>query len=279
MRVRANAKLNITLNVIGKRSDGYHILDSVMQSITLCDVIDVEAGDKISVICDADDIDEQNNICYKAAKAFFEHTKLSGGAQISIRKQIPLSSGMGGGSADAAAVICALDKLYETRLSDKAINEICLSVGADVPFCAVGGTARVGGIGESIESIKDIPECAFVLVKNSDKQSTADMYKKIDALSMPMPTTQAAVDAINDGDINALCKNITNDFALVSFDEGLLSDMTATNPMAISLTGSGPTVFAIYPDINAANAAADTLKLKGYSPIVALPAKAGIIFE
>ena len=279
MRIRANAKINLTLDITGKRSDGYHILDSIMQSVTLCDIIDIKSKDTISVSCDTGDIDEQNNICYKAAKAFFAHTDIKGGAQISIKKQIPLSAGMGGGSADAAAVICALDRLYDTHLSKQEINKICLSVGADVPFCAIGGTARVGGIGEIVEPIKNIPECVFVLVKNSDKQSTADMYKKIDAMNMPPYTTQAAVDAINNGDISELCKNITNHFSLVSRDDVLLADMGETNPMALSLSGSGPTVFAVYPDITAAQAAAHLLECKGYSPIIAMPATSGVVFE
>ncbi len=279
MRIRANAKINLTLDITGKRPDGYHTLDSVMQSVTLCDIIDVQLADKISVICDTGDICDQKNICYKSASNFFAYTGISGGAKISIKKQIPLSSGMGGGSADAAAVICALNRIYGTNLSSESITEICLSVGADVPFCAIGGTARVGGIGEDVKALKNLQHCAFVLIKNSSKQSTADMYKKIDALKMLPPTTQAAVDAINSGDLAALCKNISNVFSLVSHNESLLADISATNPMAKSLSGSGPTVFAIYADIAAANSAARTLSDKGYNPIVAQPSPQGIIFE
>lgn len=279
MRVRANAKINLTLDIVGKRADGYHLLDSVMQSVSLCDIITVEKNDSITVLCDNATISGENNICYKAAVNFFGFTKLCGGAKIVIKKQIPLAAGMGGGSADAAAVICALNKIYQTDLSVSKLCEIALTVGADVPFCIVGGTARVQGIGEDISPLRLYDDGVFLFVKHGEKLSTADMYKKIDAMDKNPATTQKAVEAIHRGNMEDFYKNISNDFSLVAHDDKLLKDISSTNPRVASLSGSGPTVFAVYKNLREANLAANMLIKNGYHPIIAEPADCGIIFE
>ena len=121
MKVKACAKINLTLDIVGKRCDGYHIIDSVFQSVNLFDEIFIEKSSGITVGCSVGSIDNQNNIVYKAAERFFEFTNINGGATIEIKKNIPLAAGLGGGSADAAAVIVALDRLYETKLSNEQI--------------------------------------------------------------------------------------------------------------------------------------------------------------
>ncbi len=279
MRIRANAKINLTLDITGKRADGYHLLDSIMQSVDLCDIITVQKNDNITVLCDNSDIIGEDNICYKAAKKFFEATEICGGAAIEIEKHIPLAAGMGGGSADAAAVICALDTIYDTNLTSDKLCEIALSVGADVPFCVSGGTARVEGIGEIINPLPLYNNGVFVIIKHGEKLSTADMFKKIDSMQCPLPKTPAAVAAIENGDFEEFYKNVKNDFALVAYDEVLLNDIKDTTPKVASLSGSGPTVFAIYKNMCEARHAAEQLKQKGYDPIIAEPAERGIIFE
>lgn len=278
MKLKANAKINLTLDIIGKREDGYHLIDSVFQSVDLCDVINVEKSYDITVKCSNDTITEKDNIAYKAAQKFFEYTHRDGGVKIVIEKHIPLASGMGGGSADAAAVIVALNKLYETDLSNEQLCEIGLSVGADVPFCIMGGTARVGGIGEQMMKLHDMPDCAILLIKHGAKLSTADMYRQVDAHPQDTYYTQGMVDGIKNGDINAVCKNIFNAFSAVCDNDKLIEDIKATNPLAVSLSGSGPTVFAIYKNLYDANIAKETLKEK-YYPIVATPTASGIIIE
>lgn len=279
MKLKACAKINLTLDVLGKREDGYHLIDSVFQSVSLCDIVSVEKSNVISVVCTDTTICSESNIAYKAAQKFFEHTGVIGGANIVIEKHIPLASGMGGGSADAAAVIVALDKLYNTNLSQQQLCEIGLSVGADVPFCIVGGTARVGGIGEQMNKLFDMPDCAMLLIKHGEKMSTADMYKRVDAFPQQYFYTQPMVNAINNGDLNAICKNVFNAFSSVCKNDILINDIKQTNACSVSLSGSGPTVFAIYSDIDHANAAKTKLEQKGYSPIVAVPSKSGIIIE
>ncbi len=279
MKVKANAKINLTLDVVGRRDDGYHLIDSVFQSVSLCDEISVKKCDNIVVRCDDSTICAEANIAYKAAESFFENTGINGGAEITIEKHIPLASGMGGGSADAAAVIVALDKLYETNLSQDALCKIGLSVGADVPFCIVGGTARVGGIGEQMTVLSHMPDCAMLLIKHGAKLSTADMYKKIDNRPQSAFYTQAMTDSINGGDLDAVCKNVFNAFSAVCDNTILINDIKGTNPLAVSLSGSGPTVFAIYDNIADANKAKNTLEQMGYKPITAAPSQEGIIFE
>ncbi|MBO5725759.1 MAG: 4-(cytidine 5'-diphospho)-2-C-methyl-D-erythritol kinase, partial [Clostridia bacterium] len=194
-------------------------------------------------------------------------------------KHIPLASGMGGGSADAATVIVALDRLYNTNLSQDALCEIGLSVGADVPFCIVGGTARVGGIGEKMVRLANMPECAILLIKHGQKLSTADMYRKVDAFPQENFYTDKMVKGIETGDLNAVCQNVFNAFDSVCDNKDLVKDIKSTSPLAVSLSGSGPTVFAIYADEMQANAAKFEIEKKGYNPYIVTPSKSGIEIE
>ncbi len=279
MKLKACAKINLTLDILGKREDGYHIIDSVFQSVSLGDDVIVNKAAFITVSCTDSTICDESNIAYKAAKKFFEYVGITGGADIIIEKHIPLAAGMGGGSADAAAVIVALNRLYETNLSQERLCEIGLSVGADVPFCIMGGTARVGGIGEKMEKLPDMPDCAILLIKHGAKLSTADMYRQVDTYPQDKYYTQSMVDGIENSDLSAVCQNVFNAFSSVCNDEKLTKDIKNTNPLAVSISGSGPTVFAIYENLETANVAKFTLEQKGYSPIVALPSKSGIIIE
>lgn len=279
VKLEARAKINLTLDVLGKREDGYHLIDSVFQSVSLCDEVDVEKADEISVGCTDSTICDESNIAYKAAKKFFEYADISGGAKIVIEKHIPLASGMGGGSADAAAVIVALDKIYETNLSQEQLCKIGLSVGADVPFCIVGGTARVGGIGEKMQKLPDMPDCAMLLIKHGAKQSTADMYGRVDAYPQDKFYTQKMVEGIRNNDLPVVCQNVFNAFDSVCDNAKLTQDIKDTKPLAVSLSGSGPTVFAIYKDFACAQKAKELLEIKGYSPIISYPTKSGIIIE
>lgn len=279
MNVKANAKINLTLDIVGKRDDGYHLIDSIFQSVSLCDELKIEKSSVTTVACSDNTICDESNIAYKAAQKFFEYTGVCGGVSITIKKNIPLASGMGGGSADAAAVIVACDKLYKTNLSQEKLCKIGLSVGADVPFCIVGGTARVGGVGEKINKITNMPECAILLIKQGNKLSTADMYKKIDCCLQKSFYTDSVANGIKNGDLNTVCKNVFNAFSTVCDNDKIVNDIKKTNPLAVSLSGSGPTIFSIYSNTVAANSALSLLKKMGYSPIFTTPNTKGIVFE
>ena len=279
MKLKANAKINLTLDVLGRREDGYHLIDSVFQSVSVYDEVAVKKADIITVNCSDSGLSDQSNIAYKASQKFFERTGVVGGAEIYIEKHIPQAAGMGGGSADAAAVIVALDKLYNTNLSRQQLCDIGLTVGADVPFCIVGGTARVGGIGEQMSALPDMPDCAILLIKHGVKLSTADMYSRIDACPQEQRFTQKVVDAIQNADLDGVCQNVFNAFSAVCDNTKLIADIKTTSPMAVSLSGSGPTVFAIYNDFINASKASKSLCDMGYNVINATPTDSGIEIE
>ena len=169
VNVDAPAKINLFLDIRGKRSDGYHIVSMVMQSISLCDEITASRTDDgdIKIVCSDENIPlDETNTVYKAVELFFKETeKENKGIEIKIKKNIPTEAGLGGGSTDAAAVLHALNKLYDTELSRKELAEIGAEIGADVPFCVYGGTMSASGIGTILSPLPDLPECYLVIVK------------------------------------------------------------------------------------------------------------------
>lgn len=269
--LKAYAKINLTLDITGTRPDGYHLLDSVMQTVSLFDTVSVEKSDNITVGCDCNEINGPGNTAYTAAMAFFENTGIRGGANIYIKKKIPLASGLGGGSADAAAVISELNRLYSTGLDRASLCKIGLSVGADVPFCIMGGTARVRGIGEIVTQLPALADCGIVIVKHGEKLSTKDMYSKIDASRPVDAVTPSAVEAIYSGDLDALCKCVGNAFSSVALNTELERDFRKTSPLCVSVSGSGPSMFAIYTDAVTARSSAEILKNLGYMALYARP--------
>ncbi len=267
MIIKAYAKINLTLDIIGRRQDGYHILDSVFQSIGLFDELEVEKSDKISVICDG--VKEDKNTAFTAAKEFFKVTGIVSGASIKIKKNIPFLSGLGGGSADAAAVIVALNKIYGAGLSSEELKKIALKCGADVPFCLTGGTARVGGIGEIISPLPDIKGVWAVIIKQGEKQSTADMYRRLDEENNAIATTNKFVDCILGGNQNAAFSHTGNAFFSLASDNNSVKALESQNPMCVSVSGSGPSHFAVFPDRNSALGASRRLKKLGFEPYTA----------
>ncbi len=252
MLLKAYAKINLTLDVLNRRQDGYHNIDSVMQSVSLCDVLKVEVlANDIKVIFKDCDIDSENNTVYKAAEEFFRYTSIQGGALIEIEKNIPQCAGLGGPSADAAAVIVALDRLCETGLKKPQLMEIGLKVGADVPFCIVGGTQRVGGIGEKIQTHCDWQNDAIVLAKRGLKNSTGQMYSLVDSQGAVTDYTERAVKALESGKKDEILKTLGNAFS-VCYPPNDISDLREIGAKAISLSGSGPTYFCIFEDKQAA---------------------------
>jgi len=280
MKLRCNAKINLSLGIMGKREDGYHLIDSVMQSVSVSDKLTVNKGEEISVLCSDGELCGEGNIAYKAAVNFFEYTGIKGGAEILINKGIPQAAGMGGGSADAAGVIVALNEIYSASLSEKELCDIGLKVGADVPFCIIGGTARVKGIGEETEILPSVSGGYFVIAKNGIKSSTGDMYKRFDNLENPyIPDTDGLIEAINKGNLTDIANKTGNSFecltGLYEIDEILKN----TNSLTVSLSGSGPSVFAVYADLKEAEKAFLLLKEKNIEAYIATPESKGVVIE
>lgn len=268
--VKANAKINLTLGITGKRDDGYHEIDTIMQSVSICDIIKISKSDTISVVCYSGGIDGQENIAYSAARLFFDVNGLSGGAQIEITKNIPIAAGMGGGSADAAAVLCALNDMYGTCLTDDRLCDMAIKLGADVPFFIKGGTQRARGIGEKLTSIEPLGNCWILIAISESKSSTAEMYRKLDSMKIILPDTETAIKAIADNNIPLLADNIVNSFSAV-WDSELKNLIASTGALGVSLSGSGPAWFGIYDDLNKTENAMAVLKSHNINCFITRP--------
>lgn len=264
MVVRAYAKINLTLDILGKREDGYHLIDSVFQSVGIFDTLRVEKENGLNVLCGG--VNEQKNTAFIAAKEFFKTTGITPSARIEIDKNIPFLSGLGGGSADAVAVIIALDKIYKTNLKKQELSRIALGCGADVPFFLKGGTVRVGGIGEKTGPLPYLEGFWAVIVKHGEKKSTMDMYGQFDKSGVSTAFTEKFIKCAENFDYKGAFGNMGNAFSAVASDNRLLSELRSENPYGVSLSGSGPSHFAVFADGESALAAAEKLSGKGYSP-------------
>lgn len=266
----AFAKINLTLDVLGKRPDGYHDLKSVMQTISIRDDIEIDVGTGLPWVlkCTKEDIPtDKTNLAWKAAKVFFDATKIDpDGVEIRITKRIPSGAGLGGGSADAAAVLRALNRHYDAPFSILALAELGAIVGSDVPFCTLCGTAMVEGRGERLRKLPDMPDCVIVVCKPSFSVSTPESYQKIDQTGIPRrPDNQAMESALLAGDLGKVAENLCNVFDPVVTAEHLelnyiKSIFNSYGSVGQQMTGSGSAVFAIVPDFEFAAVICSMLK-------------------
>lgn len=251
--VKCPAKINLSLDVIGKRNDGYHELEMIMQSVALYDeVILKKANNDIMVTCSNPMVPSGvNNICYKIAKILFEKYKLDGGITIEIKKQIPVAAGLAGGSTDAAGVIEGVNALYELNMTIEEMMEIGKSVGADVPFCIHKGTALARGIGEDITRLNSI-NVWVVLAKPDISVSTAAVFSGLKLSEIiKHPDTGLLTDYINDGEIEYLSENMVNVLETVTIKKypviaEIKNIMLEFGAIGSLMSGSGPTVFGIF---------------------------------
>ncbi len=270
----AYAKINLSLDVAGRRENGYHDVRMVMQSVSLHDTLTFEKNDGFSLTTDNEELtkesdDGKENIILKACRVLSEYKGAFGGAKITLTKRIPIAAGMAGGSTDAAATLRGLNRLYDLGLSLKELETIAVKIGADVPFCVRGGTALSEGIGEILTTLKTPSETKIVIVKPDINVSTKDVYEAFDSLSKPFhPDVDAMVKAVNDDDLDAVVSNLGNSLEAVT--KGLhpiigeIEDyMLLNGAKGALMSGSGPTVFAI---TDAENASALEAKLKQKYP-------------
>lgn len=266
----AFAKVNLTLDVLGKRDDGYHDIKSVMQTISIRDdvEIDLDTGKPWSLTCTKEGIPtDERNLAWKAAKVYFDAIgKDPNGLSIRITKRIPSEAGLGGGSADAAAVLRALNRHYGEPLSILALAELGAAVGSDVPFCTLCGTAMVEGRGERLRKLPDLPDCCFVVCKPPFSASTPELYRMLDeTVIAKRPDHRAMESALLAGDLGKIAENIWNVFdPLVTKDHLELnyikSIFNSYGSVAQQMTGSGSAVFAIVPDFEFAAVICNMLK-------------------
>ena len=269
MEILAHAKINLTLDITGKREeDSYHLLDMVMQSITLSDTVGLHEGTdgQIRIECRDDRIPRgPENTAYRAAEEFFREAGIKcPGLRIHLRKWIPSQAGLGGGSTDAAAVLFGLNKMYEARLSMDRLLRIGLRIGADVPFCLLGGTARVQGIGEKITPLRDMPDCPIVICKPPVSVSTREAYRKYDLAPGGHPAhTERMVAAIEQKSLSSICGALGNQFEeVLDLPEvnALKEKMQEMGAIGTSMTGSGSVVYGIFKELEKAASCEKALK-------------------
>ena len=201
IKVLAPAKINLTLDVTGKRPDGYHDIMTIMQSVDLYDTITITDNDsgQITISCNYDGVPcDEKNICYKAAEKFFIATRNEGqGVHIDIDKVIPTQAGLAGGSTDGAAVLMGLNRMFDAFLSPAELHEIAEKIGADVPFCLEGGTKYATGIGTKLQKMPNFSASHIVICKPDNVSvSTAEAYKKVDALNPHPPYTDEMIKSL-----------------------------------------------------------------------------------
>ena len=278
--IKAPAKINLFLDVIGKRKDGYHEIVSVMQTVDLYDTIKIKTRNDrvITASCDNADIPKnEKNIAYKAAELFFSLiSDKSAGCDIYIEKKIPHAAGLAGGSTDAAGVLLALNKMYGDAFSADFLVEKSAVIGADVPFCLLGGTKLTKGIGEQIFPLHAMPKCFIVISKSSEKVSTKEAYEKIDSLPVSDKPYYNMLKALEKSDIDSVCKEGYNIFEKVVLPirptVARIKEIMNESGASLSLmSGSGPSVFGIFKNEKNAKTAAEKLIKENLSAYICNP--------
>ena len=275
--VHAHAKINLALDVLNRRPDGYHNVRMIMQSLSLCDTLTLRKSETPGITLTArnphhfpDVTWDEHNLIYKAAQRFFEAYPTGGGVHITIDKQIPSAAGLAGGSSDAAATLKGLNHLFEKKLSLKELQALGVTLGADVPYCLLLGTALSEGIGEVLTPLAPAPALYCTLVKPEASVSTKYVYEHLDLSTAKHPNIDAALSAIEQGSISQLCNHLENILEPVARTlcpevakiEEKLKEFGA---LGSCMSGSGPTVFGLFSDANAAMEAAEFFLDHGYA--------------
>lgn len=266
---RAYAKVNVGLDIVGKTDNGYHLLKSIMQQIDLYDEITVEKV-PAGIVLDSDSNEiplDETNLAYKAAKLMLEEYGIEGGVKIYIKKNIPMAAGMAGGSTDGAAVLIGINEIYGLGLTNAELREKGVRLGADIPFCIYGGAAICEGIGEKLTPLAAVPDMAFVIAKPPIGISTKYVYTHLQLDSVAHPDMDTIIKAYESGDVKTVASKLGNVLESVSEKENeiitsLKNAMLSEGAMGSLMSGSGPTVFGICKDLEAAEKVADRIKSK-----------------
>jgi 4-diphosphocytidyl-2-C-methyl-D-erythritol kinase len=267
LKVTARAKINWSLDILGQLANGYHRMDMLMSSVNLADTLYLAAHDCLELTVTGNpDLAAEDNIVLRAARALRERAGYAGGAAMELIKTIPHGAGMGGGSADAAAALLGLSRLWALSLPPETLCDLAQKLGADVPFFLTGGFARVGGFGEAIEPLPPLPEIPLVILQPCKPQSTKEVFSLYDLLdSVSHPDTDSAQDALLRADFPALQKAAGNvlrqavESRAPQIPEAVAA-LDACGALFASMTGSGSAVFGAFADADAAASAHRTLR-------------------
>ena len=257
IRLKARAKINLGLDVLRKREDGYHDVRMVMQTIGIYDrlIITKIPEEDIRIKSNLFFLPvNENNLIYKAAKLLKDRCGFAGGVEIDLNKFIPVSAGLAGGSTDAASTLFGINRLFDLGLSTKDLMELGVSIGADVPYCVMRGTALAEGIGEKLTALPPLPRCWILIAKPPINVSTKLVYESLDMNGVDRhPDIDGLIDAIKRQDINGICSLMGNVLENVTVPlypviESIKNDMMDNGAINAMMSGSGPTVFGIFPD-------------------------------
>lgn len=271
IRLKARAKINLGLDVLGKRDDGYHEVRMIMQTIGIYDriIINKILEDEIRITSNLSFLPvNENNLIYKAAKLLKDEYGFDGGVEVDLNKFIPVAAGMAGGSTDAASTLFGINKLYNLGMSAKKMMEIGVKIGADVPYCVMRGTALAEGIGEKLTRIKAVPHMWIVIAKPAVNVSTKLVYENLDMGGVNShPDIDGLISAINEQDVQKIAMSMGNVLESVTIPlypviDDIKKDMISHGAYNAMMSGSGPTVFGIFPDEETALACRDFLKSK-----------------
>ena len=269
MRLRALAKINLGLDVLGRREDGYHELRMIMQTINMYDQLDMEISEEpgIRITTNLPYVPvNQNNLVYRAANMLMEEFQIKEGLTVDLQKMIPVAAGMAGGSSDAAAALVGINRLFKLGLSQKELMDRAVNIGADVPYCVMRGTALAEGIGEKLTRITQVPDCFVLIGKPGINVSTKAAYEslQLDKISSH-PDIDGMIGDIECGDLLAMTQKMGN-----VFEPGIIEKypvigeikalMESHGALKAMMSGSGPTVFGIFDNREKMEAAAEVLR-------------------
>lgn len=268
MLVKAYAKVNLSLDVVAKREDGYHLLKMIMQTIDLYDLINIKKAQKgINISCNKHYVPtDEKNLVYKAADLFIKNYDIKSGVDIYIKKNIPVSAGLAGGSTDAAATLKIMRNIYRPDVNDEKLMELGLNIGADVPYCILGGTALCEGIGEKITKLNDFKNHILVVVKPPFGVSTKEVYQNLNVYKIKRhPDTDLLLSAVEKDNLNILAENMKNVLENVTLNKHVIlrhikKEMLNMGAIGTLMSGSGPTVFAFFNDMLIAQMCYDRMK-------------------
>lgn len=270
MQLEARAKINWTLDITGETANGYHLMDMLMQPVTLCDDVTLERAPELSLTCGGTPYlpPDERHLALRAARALKGASGYASGAAIHVEKHIPVGAGMGGGSADAAAVLLGLNRLWGLNWPQEKLEALGLTLGADVPFCLRGGLARVQGIGEKMQPVYCKKTWALCVVQPCEGLSTGEVFRAYHTEKVAArPDNDAAARALSEGNLSLLAASMGN--ALQSVSErmrpeiaGAIAQLKAMGATAALMTGSGSAVFGVFEDDERAENTAAKLRVQ-----------------
>lgn len=283
MRLKALAKINLGLDVLRRKEDGYHEVKMIMQTIQLHDQIHIKKieEDEIRIHTNLYYLpNNENNLAYKAAKMLKDEFHLPGGVSINLKKVIPVAAGMAGGSSDGAAVLYGMNKMYGLKLSMQELMDRGVKLGADVPYCIMRGTALAEGIGEKLTKLPAMPKCHILIAKPPINVSTKFVYENLHANDLKPedhPQVDAQLEALEEGDLEKLVAHMGNVLERVTVPEYPVINeikelMVAKGALGAMMSGSGPTVFGIFTEYAKAKEAYDAIEKSGLSKQIYLTA-------